>query len=127
MFALPKKAIHNYAMSNGPEIANLNRLINEIKILSGSISILAKASSEKDQTLESTALDAINFRIREISKLTMNLTAANLKPTNFSIDSILLELEKAKPSSKVLRDLLEPQLESLRKWALSETLTLSIQ
>jgi hypothetical protein len=123
---------HNYLMSNGPEIANLNRLINEIKILSGSISILEKTKSEKtksekDQTLEATALDAINFRTREISKLTMNLLAANLKPTNFSIDDALLELAKSEPSSIALQELLEPQLETLRKWALSEILTLSIQ
>jgi hypothetical protein len=118
-------------MTDGPEIANLNRLLNEIKILSGSISILEKSKSEKsksekDKILEATALDAINFRTREISKLTVNLLAANLKPTNFSIDEVLLELAKSEPSSKALQDLLEPQLESLRKWALSEILTLSI-
>ena len=127
-------------MTDGPEIANLNRLLNEIKILSGSISILEKSKSEKiksekiksekiksekDKILEATALDAINFRTREISKLTVNLLAANLKPTNFSIDEVLLELAKSEPSSKALQDLLEPQLESLRKWALSEILTLS--
>ena len=127
---LPKS--HNYAMSNGPEIANLNRLLNEIKILSGSISILEKSKSEKsksekDKILEATALDAINFRIREISKLTINLLAANLKPANFAIDEVLLELTKSEPSSKALQELLEPQLETLRKWALSEILTLSIQ
>jgi hypothetical protein len=126
---LPKS--HNYAMSNGPEIANLNRLLNEIKILSGSISILEKSKSEKsksekDKILEATALDAINFRTREISKLTMNLLAANLKPANFAIDEVLLELTKSEPSSKALQELLEPQLETLRKWALSEILTLSI-
>ena len=131
---LPKS--HNYAMSNGPEIANLNRLLNEIKILSGSISILEKTKSEKsksektksekDKSLEATALDAINFRTREISKLTMNLLAANLKPANFAIDEVLLELTKSEPSSKALQELLEPQLETLRKWALSEILTLSI-
>jgi len=126
---LPKG--HNYAMSNGPEIANLNRLLNEIKILSGSISILEKAKSEKtksekDKSLEATALDAINFRTREISKLTVDLLAANLKPANFAIDEVLLELTKSEPSSKALQELLEPQLETLRKWALSEILTLSI-
>ena len=123
-------------MSNGPEIANLNRLINEIKILSGSISILEKTKSEKtksektksekDKSLEATALDAINFRTREISKLTMNLLAANLKPANFDIDEVLLELAKSEPSSTAIQELLEPQLETLRKWALSEILTLSI-
>jgi len=131
---LPKG--HNYAMSNGPEIANLNRLLNEIKILSGSISILEKTKSEKsksektksekDKSLEATALDAINFRTREISKLTVDLLAANLKPANFAIDEVLLELTKSEPSSKALQELLEPQLETLRKWALSEILTLSI-
>ena len=133
-------------MTDGPEIANLNRLLNEIKILSGSISILEKSKSEKsksekskseksksektksekDKSLEATALDAINFRTREISKLTMNLLAANLKPANFAIDEVLLELTKSEPSSKALQELLEPQLETLRKWALSEILTLSI-
>jgi len=123
-------------MSNGPEIANLNRLLNEIKILSGSISILEKTKSEKsksektksekDKSLEATALDAINFRTREISKLTVDLLAANLKPANFAIDEVLLELTKSEPSSKALQELLEPQLETLRKWALSEILTLSI-
>ena len=113
-------------MTDGPEIANLNRLLNEIKILSGSILILEKAVSEKDKSLEATALDAINFRTREISKLTMNLLAANLKPTNFSVDDALLELAKSEPSSIALQELLEPQLETLRKWALSEILTLSI-
>ena len=71
-------------------------------------------------------MDAINFRTREISKLTMNLLAANLKPANFAIDEVLLELAKSEPSSKALQELLEPQLETLRKWALSEILTLSI-
>jgi hypothetical protein len=114
-------------MTDGPEIANLNRLLNEIKILSGSILILEKAVSEKDKSLEATALDAINFRTREISKLTMNLLAANLKPANFAIDEVLLELAKSEPSSTAIQELLEPQLETLRKWALSEILTLSIQ
>jgi hypothetical protein len=113
-------------MTDGPEIANLNRLLNEIKILSGSILILEKAVSEKDKSLEATALDAINFRTREISKLTMNLLAANLKPANFAIDEVLLELAKSEPSSTAIQELLEPQLETLRKWALSEILTLSI-
>ena len=113
-------------MTDGPEIANLNRLLNEIKILSGSILILEKAVSEKDKSLEATALDAINFRTREISKLTVDLLAANLKPANFAIDEVLLELTKSEPSSKALQELLEPQLETLRKWALSEILTLSI-
>jgi hypothetical protein len=113
-------------MTDGPEIANLNRLLNEIKILSGSILILEKAVSEKDKSLEATALDAINFRTREISKLTMNLLAANLKPANFAIDEVLLELAKSEPSSTGIQELLEPQLETLRKWALSEILTLSI-
>lgn len=114
-------------MSSGPEITSLNRLINEIKILNTSISILDKAAADKDSNLESTALDAINFRCREISKLRTNLVNVNLAPTNFSIDEILDEFTKAQPNARSLLELLEPQLESLRKWALSEILTLSIE
>ena len=114
-------------MSSGPEITSLNQLISEIKILNNSISLIEKAAVERNENLKITALDAINFRMREISKLTMNLMSVNLTPTKFSIDEVLVEIAKKEPSSKILCELLEPQLETLRKWALSEILTLSIE
>jgi len=42
-------------------------------------------------------------------------------------DSILLEISKPNPDAKVLHTLLDDQLETLRKLALSEILTLSIE
>jgi len=109
-------------MSNTNELNNLNRLVGEIKILVGSISILDKSVEAKDEIATATALDAINFRVREIVKISQNFN--NL---SFSIDKVLAELSNSKPNINTLHNLLDSQLESLRKMALSEILTLSIQ
>ncbi len=108
-------------MSNSILVANLNRLITDIKIITGSMSILDQSVAAKDSIAQSTALDAINFRIREIAKLTMNIGILS-----FSIDNILVELSSPTPNAKILHDLMDTQLDSLRKAALSEILTLSI-
>ena len=55
-------------MPNSNEIAKLNQLLSDIKVLVGSLSILDKATESKDQVVSATALDALNFRVREISK-----------------------------------------------------------
>ncbi|MFZ4063582.1 MAG: hypothetical protein ACOYK0_01250 [Candidatus Nanopelagicaceae bacterium] len=108
-------------MSNSILVANLNRLITDIKIITGSMSILDQSVAAKDSIAQSTALDAINFRIREIAKLTMNIGILS-----FPIDNILVELSSPTPNAKILHDLMDTQLDSLRKAALSEILTLSI-
>jgi hypothetical protein len=109
-------------MSNAIELTNLNTLINDIKILTGSINILDKAVQSKDETSRITSLDAINFRVREIAKLT-----AKTEKLSFSIDGILIELSSPMPNVKKLHELMDAQLEALRKMALSEILTLSIE
>ena len=119
-------------MSNSIEIAKLNQLLSDVKILAGSLSTLDKASLDKDQILLATALDAINFRIRAIHKTAtdLGLEKARTNPTNpatLQIDEVLLELSKPNPDAKVLHSLLDDQLETLRKIALSEILTLSIE
>ena len=119
-------------MSNSNEIAKLNQLLSDVKILAGSLSTLDKASLDKDQILFATALDAINFRIRAINKTAtdLGLEKARTNPTNpatLQIDEVLLELSKPNPDAKVLHSLLDDQLETLRKVALSEILTLSIE
>jgi hypothetical protein len=117
---------------NANEISKLNQLIGDVKILAGTLSTLDKASLDKDQTLFATALDAINFRIRAIHKnaTDLGLYQARTNPTNPSalqIDDVLLELTKPNPDAKVLHALLDDQLETLRKVALSEILTLSVE
>jgi hypothetical protein len=119
-------------MPNANEISKLNQLIGDVKILAGSLSTLDKASLDKNETLFATALDAINFRIRAIHKTAtdVGLEKARTNPTNpatLQIDEVLLELSKPNPDAKVLHSLLDDQLETLRKVALSEILTLSIE
>ena len=122
-------------MSTANEITKLNQLLSDIKVLVGSLSILDKATLDKDQVLVATALDAINFRVREINKTVSNLqvkkSATNpTNPTNPMAplaDAVLLEISKPNPDAKVLHTLLDDQLETLRKLALSEILTLSIE
>jgi hypothetical protein len=119
-------------MPNANEISKLNQLIGDVKILAGSLSTLDKASLDKNETLFATALDAINFRIRAIHKTAtdLGLEKARTNPTNpatLQIDEVLLELSKPNPDAKVLHSLLDDELETLRKIALSEILTLSIE
>lgn len=121
------------ADSNG--LGALDKLLGDIKNILGSLSILDKATENKDQVSQATALDAINFRVREISNAfvtsSLKISPTNLKTsktsTVFSIENILLELGKTDPDAKVLHSLLDDQLETLRKMALSEVLTLSIE
>jgi len=110
-------------MPNSNEIAKLNQLLSDIKVLVGSLSILDKAILNKDQVSLATALDAINFRVREINKTVSDLPKFMALPP----DLLILELSKPNPDAKVLHSLLDNQLETLRKIALSEILTLSIE
>jgi DNA replication protein DnaD len=110
-------------MPNSNEIAKLNQLLSDIKVLSGSLSILDKATLNKDQVSIETALDAINFRVREINKTVSNLPKFLALP----IDLLILEVSKPNPDAKVLHSLLDDQLETLHKIALSEILTLSLE
>ena len=122
-------------MPNSNEIATLNQLLGDLKILAGSLSTLDKASLDKEQILFATALDAINFRIRAVHKTATNLGLDKARtnpsnpsnPTALQIDGVLLELSKPNPDAKVLHSLLDDQIEALRKVALSEILTLSIE
>ena len=122
-------------MHNSNEIDTLNQLLGDLKILAGSLLTLDKASLDKNQILFTTALDAINFRIRAVQKTAtiLGLDKARTNPTNptnpaaLQIDGVLLELSKPNPEAKVLHSLLDDQIETLRKVALSEILTLSIE
>lgn len=125
-------------MPNSNEIATLNQLLGDLKILAGSLLTLDKASLDKNQILFTTALDAINFRIRAVQKTATNLGLDKPKtnpsnpsnpsnPAGLQIDGVLLELSKPNPDAKVLHSLLDDQIETLRKVALSEILTLSIE
>lgn len=122
-------------MPNLTEITILNQLLSDVKILVGSLSTLDKAGLSKDRILFATALDAINFRVRAIHKTATDLgldkTRTNptnpTNPTALQIDGVLLELSKPNPDAKVLHALLDDQIETLRKIALSEILTLSIE
>ena len=119
-------------MPNANEISKLNQLLSDVKILVGSLSTLDKASLSKDRILFATALDAINFRVRAIHKTAtdLGLDKPRTNPTNppaIQIDHVLLELSRPNPDAKVLHALLDDQLETLRKIALSEILTLSIE
>ena len=122
-------------MPNSNEIAKLNQLLSDIKVLVGSLSILDKATESKDQVVSATALDALNFRVREINKTVSELRLKSsltnpTSPTNpmeLDIDQVLLELSKPNPDAKILHSLLNDQIETLRKIALSEILTLSIE
>ena len=110
-------------MPNSNEIAKLNQLLSDIKVLVGSLSILDKATLNKDQVSLGTAFDAINFRVREINKTVSDLPKFMALP----IDLLIVEVSKPNPDAKVLHSLLDDQLETLRKIALSEILTLSIE
>jgi cell shape-determining protein MreC len=125
-------------MPNSTEIEKLNQLLSDIKVLVGSLSILDKATLNKDQVSLGTALDAINFRVREINKTVsdLRLKKSLTNPTNstnpkqaldLEIDQVLVEVSKPNPDTKLLHSLLDDQLETLRKIALSEILTLSIE
>ena len=119
-------------MPSANEISKLNQLIGDVKILAGSLLTLDKASLGKDQILFATALDAINFRVRAIHKTAtdLGLDKPRTNPTNptaLQLDAVLLELSRPNPDAKVLHALLDDQLETLRKVALSEILTLSIE
>ena len=116
-------------MSNSNEITKLNQLIGDVKIIVGSFSILDSATLNKDQVSLATAQDAINFRIRAIHKnaTDLGLDIARTNPKALQIDDVLLELSKPNPDAKILHSLLDDQLETLRKVALSEILTLSVE
>ena len=122
-------------MPNLTEITILNQILSDVKILVGSLSTLDKASLSKDRILFATALDAIHFRVRAIHKTAtdLGLDKPRTNPTNptnppaIQIDHVLLELSRPNPDAKVLHALLDDQLETLRKVALSEILTLSIE
>ena len=119
-------------MSNSNEIIALNKLLSDIKILVGSLSILDKATENKDQITTSTALDAINFRVREVSQtlIALALNEASQDSNNLSalqIVGILIELSNPTPNIKKLHELMDTQLEALRKMALSEILNLSVE
>ena len=125
-------------MSNSNEIIALNKLLGDIKILIGSLSILDKATVDKVQVSRATALDAINFRVQEISKSSIasaliDSRTSSTSPTSsqnplaLEIEEILAELSSPMPNTKKLHELMDTQLETLRKMALSEILTLSVE
>jgi hypothetical protein len=110
-------------MSNSTEVANLNRLLEDIKILSGSLAVLDRSLVARDSIAQRTALDAISFRIREVGKNASTIIDA----ADFDINVILLELSMPEPNKKALHELLAVPIEELRKRALSQILTLSLE
>lgn len=120
-------------MSNSNEVANLNHLIEDIKILSGSLAVLDRSLAAKDSIAQRTALDAISFRIREVGKnasaigLNTENQPSKIVARNFDINTILLELSMPEPNIKALHELLAAPIEELRKRALSQILTLSLE
>jgi hypothetical protein len=116
-------------MSNSTEVANLNRLLEDIKILSGSLAVLDRSLTTKDSITQRTALDAISFRLREVEKnASTNInTSTETETANLDITAILIELSKPESNIKTLHELLAAPIEELRKRALSQILTLSLE
>ena len=128
-------------MNDSREIEKLNDLIFSIKVLIGSMDLLDGAVSAGDEKLRLSALDALNFRLIEIAKLSDNIkfstngnSSADQADTNSSnqqfnqaISQAISELAAPTPNAKTLHELLDQPLESLRKMALSEILTLSLE
>ena len=110
-------------MSNSTEVANLNRLLEDIKILSGSLAVLDRSVANKDSIAQRTALDAISFRLREVAKN----SSTKIDAADFDITAILIELSKPESNIKTLHELLAAPIEELRKRALSQILTLSLE
>ena len=134
-------------MSESREIENLNDLIFIIKVLIGSMDLLDSAVLTGDEKLQRSALDALHFRLTAIAKLIEQLefsTSGNSlaapadansnsnsnstnQQTDQAISQAISELVAPTPNAKTLHGLLDQPLESLRKMALSEILTLSLQ
>jgi hypothetical protein len=87
------------------------------------LAVLDRSQVAKDSIAQRTALDAINFRIREVAK---NASIIKEAP-DFDINAILLELSMPEPNIKALHKLLAAPIEELRKRALSQILTLSLE
>jgi hypothetical protein len=132
-------------MSESREIENLNDLIFSIKVLIGSMDLLDSAVLTGDEKLQRSALDALHFRLTAIAKLSeqiefsasrnslaapadanSNSNSTN-QQTDQAISQAISELVAPTPNAKTLHGLLDQPLESLRKMALSEILTLSLQ
>jgi hypothetical protein len=128
-------------MNDSREIEKLNDLIFSIKVLIGSMDLLDGAVSAGDEKLRLSALDALNFRLIEIAKLSDNIkfstngnspadqadTNSSNQQFNQAISQAISELAAPTPNAKTLHELLDQPLESLRKMALSEILTLSLE
>lgn len=132
-------------MSESREIENLNDLIFSIKVLIGSMDLLDSAVLTGDEKLQRSALDALHFRLTAIAKLSeqiefsasrnslaapadanSNSNSTN-QQTDQAISQAISELVAPTPNAKTLHGLLDQPLESLRKMALSEILTLSLE
>ena len=109
--------------------------------------LLDSAVLTGDEKLQRSALDALHFRLTAIAKLSEQIefsasrnslaapadanSNSNSNSTNQQTDQAISqaisELVAPTPNAKTLHGLLDQPLESLRKMALSEILTLSLQ
>ena len=107
--------------------------------------LLDSAVLTGDEKLQRSALDALHFRLTAIAKLSeqiefsasrnslaapadanSNSNSTN-QQTDQAISQAISELVAPTPNAKTLHGLLDQPLESLRKMALSEILTLSLE
>ena len=118
-------------VNDSREIEKLNDLIFSIKVLIGSMDLLDGAVSAGDEKLRLSALDALNFSLIEIAKLSDNIkfstngkspadhadTNSRNQQFNQAISQAISELAAPTPNAKTLHELLDQPLESLRKMA----------
>ena len=96
-----------------------------------SSAILSGAILAKDLNLQRTATDAMNLELKEILKFLerpelLALTSKSSPLVSKLLPEVIFELSVPTPNWKKIHGSLDEPLEELRKWALSQLLTISI-